>query len=42
VLVHDFVTVHSGVSIWPEVVIEGGDVYKDVLNPAYDAHKDGS
>jgi mannose-1-phosphate guanylyltransferase len=42
VLVYDFVTVHSGVSIWPDVVIDGGDVYKDVLNPAYDTHKDGS
>jgi mannose-1-phosphate guanylyltransferase len=42
VLVNDFVTVHSGVSIWPEVVIDGGEVFKDVLNAAYDTHKDGS
>jgi len=42
VAVNDFVTVHSGVSIWPDVVIDGGDVYKDVLNPAYDTHKGGS
>jgi len=42
VLVYDFVTVHSGVSIWPEVIIDGGDVHKDVLNPAYDTRKDGS
>jgi mannose-1-phosphate guanylyltransferase len=42
VTVNDFVTVHSGVSIWPDVVIDGGDVYKDALNPAYDTHKDGS
>jgi len=26
---------------WPLLVIDGGDVYKDVLNPAYDTHKDG-
>jgi mannose-1-phosphate guanylyltransferase len=42
VTINDFVTVHSGVSIWPDVVIDGGDVYKDALNPAYDTHKDGS
>jgi mannose-1-phosphate guanylyltransferase len=42
VTVNDFVTVHSGVSIWPDVVIDGGDVYKDALNPAYDTHKGGS
>ncbi|MCJ7639160.1 MAG: NDP-sugar synthase [Euryarchaeota archaeon] len=42
VVVNDFVTVHSGVSIWPEVVIDGGEVFKDVLNAAYDTHKDGS
>ncbi|HYA33632.1 MAG TPA: NDP-sugar synthase [Candidatus Bathyarchaeia archaeon] len=42
VVVNDSVTVHSGVSIWPEVVIDRGDVYKDVLNHAYDTHKDGS
>jgi len=42
VTINDFVTVHSGVSIWPDVVIDGGDVYKDALNPAYDTHKGGS
>ena len=42
VTINNFVTVHSGVSIWPDVVIDGGDVYKDALNPAYDTHKGGS
>ncbi len=42
VTIGDSVTVHSGVSIWPEVVIEGGEVFKNLLNTAYDTHTDGS
>ena len=42
VVVNDFVTVHSGVSIWPDVTIDGGEVFEDVFNTAYDTHKEGS
>ncbi|MDD1721167.1 MAG: NDP-sugar synthase [Euryarchaeota archaeon] len=42
VTIGDSVTVHSGVSIWPEVIIEGGEVFKNLLNTAYDTHTDGS
>jgi mannose-1-phosphate guanylyltransferase len=42
VVVNDFVTVHSGVSIWPDVTIDGGEVFEDVFNTAYDTNKEGS
>ncbi|HXY87326.1 MAG TPA: NDP-sugar synthase [Candidatus Acidoferrales bacterium] len=41
-VIGDFVTVHSGVSVWPNVVVKSGEIFKDALNEEYDTRTDGS
>ncbi|MCL2549615.1 MAG: NDP-sugar synthase, partial [Methanimicrococcus sp.] len=42
-VIHDGVTIHSGVKLWPETVIEKDkNVKEDVLNEKYDTNVSGS
>lgn len=42
-VIEDDVTVHSGIRVWPEMVIRRGeDVKEDAINDAYSSHTSGS